>query len=162
MKKEGWKLIDPGSAAGLDGSMTKAVERDKNWFGYYWSPTAMIGKHKMVKLDFGTPYAGDDNWNNCISKPEQDCAAPKPSAWTKSEVETVVTDKFKKNADKAVIDYLGTRVFPSDVMNEMLVYMADEQADGEAAAAQFLSKHGKLWETWVSKDVAEKVKKSLK
>ena len=97
-----------------------------------------------------------------LPKPEQDCTDPKPTARTKSEVQTVVTDKFKKNADKAVIEYLGKRTFPSDVMNEMLVYMADEQADGEAAAAQFLSKHGKLWETWVSKDVAEKVKKSLK
>ena len=39
MEKKGWVLVDPGSAAGLDGSMTKAVERGENWFGYYWSPT---------------------------------------------------------------------------------------------------------------------------
>ena len=29
-KKKGWKLVDPGSSAGLDGSMTKAVERGEN------------------------------------------------------------------------------------------------------------------------------------
>ena len=45
MEKKGWVLVDPGSAAGLDGSMAKAVERGDNWFGYYWSPTAMIGKY---------------------------------------------------------------------------------------------------------------------
>ena len=43
MADKGWKLVDPGSAAGLDGSMSKAVNRSENWFGYYWSPTALIG-----------------------------------------------------------------------------------------------------------------------
>ncbi|MCK5918918.1 MAG: ABC transporter substrate-binding protein [Cocleimonas sp.] len=162
MEKKGWKLVDPGSAAGLDGSMSKAVERSKNWFGYYWSPTAMIGKYKMVKLDFGVPYAGDDNWNNCIAKAEQECKDPKPSSWTKSEVRTVVTDKFKKNADADVMDYLKKRIFPSDVMNEMLVYMKDEQADGATAAIEFLTKHSMLWTKWVSEDTAKKIKKSLK
>ena len=27
MEAKGWKLVDPGSAAGLDGSIAKAVER---------------------------------------------------------------------------------------------------------------------------------------
>ncbi len=93
MKKKGWILVDPGSAAGLDGSMAKAVERGENWFGYYWSPTAMIGKYNMVKLDFGVPFAGSENWDGCIVKPEQECADPKPSSWTQSVVNTVVTDK---------------------------------------------------------------------
>ena len=43
MEAKGWLLVDPGSAAGLGGSM-KAAERGENWFGY-WSPTAMIGKY---------------------------------------------------------------------------------------------------------------------
>ena len=45
MEKKGWVLVDPGSAAGLDGSMSKAAERGENWFGYYWAPTALIGKY---------------------------------------------------------------------------------------------------------------------
>ena len=39
MEAKGWKIVETGSAAGLDGSMAKAVERGENWFGYYWSPT---------------------------------------------------------------------------------------------------------------------------
>ena len=161
MEAKGWKLVDPGSAAGLDGSMTKAVERGENWFGYYWSPTAMIGKHKMVPLPFGVDYAGDENWNGCIALAEQDCEDPKPSAWTKSEVHTVVTDKFKNNAGPEVMDYLNKRVFPGVVMNDMLVYMGDNQAGGEDAAIEFLIQNGDVWEAWVSAEVAEKVKKAL-
>lgn len=161
MEAKGWKLVDPGSAAGLDGSMTKAVERGENWFGYYWSPTAMIGKHEMVKLPFGVEYAGDENWNGCIALAEQDCADPKPSAWTASEVHTVVTDEFKNKAGPEVMDYLNKRVFPGDVMNGMLVYMGDNQAGGEDAAIEFLIEQGAVWESWVSADIADKVKKSL-
>ena len=51
--KKGWLLVDPGSAAGLDASMAKAAERGENWFGYYWSPTALIGKYAMVPVSMG-------------------------------------------------------------------------------------------------------------
>ena len=43
MEKKGWKLIDPGSAAGLDGSIAKASDSGEPWFGYYWNPTSMVG-----------------------------------------------------------------------------------------------------------------------
>ena len=101
MEKKGWVLVDPGSAAGLDGSMAKAVERDENWFGYYWSPTTLIGKHNMQKMDFGVPFVGKDHWDICIVKAEQDCATPKKSAWATSVVNTIVTANFKKNAGVA-------------------------------------------------------------
>ena len=160
MEKKGWVLVDPGSAAGLDGSMAKAVERGENWFGYYWSPTSMIGKYKMVPVDFGVPFAGSDNWDGCIVKPEQECANPMPSAWTKSVVNTVITDRFKKAGGTAA-HYLSQRVYPGAIMNGMLVYMADNQAGGDDAAIEFLQKHEDVWTNWVSSDVAAKVKASL-
>jgi len=160
MEKKGWVLVDPGSAAGLDGSMAKAVERGENWFGYYWSPTSLIGKYNMVPVPFGVPYAGSDNWDGCIVKPEQECADPKPSAWTHSEVNTVITDRFKRAGGPAV-DYLNNRVYPGAVMNGMLVYMADNQAGGADAAIEFLQKHEDVWTKWVSSSVAAKVKASL-
>jgi glycine betaine/proline transport system substrate-binding protein len=160
MEKKGWVLVDPGTGAGLDGSMSKAVERGQNWFGYYWSPTSMIGKYKMHKLDFGVPFGGSKNWDGCIVKAEKDCANPKPSAWTKSEVNTVVTANFKKNANVA-LDFVTKRVYPGDVMNSMLVYMADQQASGKDAAYAFLEKHGNVWEKWVSSDIAKKIKSAL-
>eukprot|EP00036_Acanthoecidae_sp_10tr_P001933 CAMPEP_0182942574 /NCGR_PEP_ID=MMETSP0105_2-20130417/50933_1 /TAXON_ID=81532 ORGANISM="Acanthoeca-like sp., Strain 10tr" /NCGR_SAMPLE_ID=MMETSP0105_2 /ASSEMBLY_ACC=CAM_ASM_000205 /LENGTH=321 /DNA_ID=CAMNT_0025082323 /DNA_START=142 /DNA_END=1107 /DNA_ORIENTATION=- len=160
MEAKGWVLVDPGSAAGLDGSMSKAVERDENWFGYYWSPTAMIGKYEMVLLPFEAEFAGTDNWDGCIAKAEQDCADPQPTAWTKSEVFTVITDEFKNEAGPAV-DYLSKRIFPGEVMNGMLVYMSDNQATGEDAAYEFLKTQEDVWSTWVSPEVVEKVKSEL-
>jgi len=161
MEKKGWKLIDPGSAAGLDGSIAKASDSNEPWFGYYWNPTSMVGKYNLQPVDFGVPFAGRDNWDNCITLAEQDCANPKPTAWTKSEVNSIVTANFAKTGGKEALSYVEKRVFPGEVMNGMLVYMADNQAKGSDAAVEFLIKHEDVWTKWVSSSAAKKIKKSL-
>lgn len=157
MADKGWTLVDPGSAAGLDGSIAKAVERGEYWFGYYWAPTSIIGKYKLKLLEWETPWAGADNWDNCIMLPETDCEDPQPTAYTKSEVHTVVTDSFLKRGGVA-LDYFKGRIFPGDTMNEMLVYMTDEQAVGEDAAWHFLENYPDVWTKWVSPEAAEAIK----
>ncbi len=158
MEAKGWKIIDPGSAAGLDGSIAKANERGENWLGYYWSPTAIIGKYEMQYVPFGVEFAGNENWDSCIVV--EDCPDPKPSAWVQSEVFTIVTDDFMKSGGE-INDYLAARVYPGDVMGSMLVYMAEEQAAGEDAAIEFLTKYEDVWTAWVSEEVAAKVKGAL-
>ncbi|MGH1369474.1 MAG: glycine betaine ABC transporter substrate-binding protein [Maritimibacter sp.] len=160
MEDKGWTLVDPGSAAGLDGSIAKAVERGEYWFGYYWAPTAVIGKYGLKLLEWETEWAGAENWDGCIVKAEQDCADPKPSSYTESAVNSVITDRLMKEGGIAV-EYLTKRVFPGEVMNEMLVYMTDEQAGGEDAAYHFLETHSDVWMDWVSEDAAAKIKSAL-
>lgn len=158
MEEKGWVLVDPGSAAGLDGSIAKANERGENWIGYYWSPTSIIGKYSMVPVPWGVEYAGDENWHTCIS--QETCIDPIRSSWIKSEVFTLVTDDFMQNGGE-INDYLAARVYPGSVMGAMLVYMADEQAAGEDAAYEFLSEYEEIWTQWVSEEVAAKVKAAL-
>lgn len=160
MKEKGWVLVDPGSAAGLDGSIAKASERGEPWFGYYWSPTAIVGKYDLQMLPFEVPFAGKENWDDCIALPEQDCPNPKPTSWTKSEVFTVVTDNFIKVGGEAK-EYFEKRVISGSAMNSMLVYMEQNQAGGEDAAYYFLEKYPEVWTAWVPKEAAEKVQKGL-
>ena len=159
MEEKGWKLIDPGSAAGLDGAIAKASTRNENWFGYYWTPTSVVGKYGLVKIPFGVDY-DDDNWHNCIVKPEKECANPKPTSWTKSVVETVVTNNFMNNSGIAS-DFIKNRTYPGEIMNKMLVFMTDQKATGKDAAFEFLQKHEDVWKKWVSDDAATKIKASL-
>lgn len=158
MEAKGWVLIDPGSAAGLDASIAKANERGDNWIGYYWSPTSIIGKYNMQPVPYGVDYLGDDYWNTCISQP--DCIDPQPTSYVKSEVFTIVTDEFL-NTGGEINDFLKARVYPGPVMGSMLVYMEDEQADGEDAAIEFMIRHEDVWSTWVSEEVAAKLKDAL-
>ena len=158
MEAKGWVLIDPGSAAGLDASIAKANERGENWIGYYWSPTSIIGKYNMQPVSYGVDYLGDDYWNTCISQP--DCIDPQMTSYVKSEVFTIVTDDFL-NTGGEINDYLKARVYPGPVMGSMLVYMEDEQADGEDAAIEFMIRHEDIWSTWVSEEIAAKLRDAL-
>lgn len=158
MDAKGWTLIDPGSAAGLDGSIAKASERGENWFGYYWSPTALVGRYGLVNVPFETPFAGQDHWDDCIV--QEECLDAKPTSYIASAVETVVTDEFMSKAGVAA-DYFKSRSWPSSAMNGMLVYMNENQATGEDAAYEFLETQSDVWMQWVPADVAEKVKKGL-
>lgn len=154
---KGFVLVDTGSAAGLDGSIAKANERKQGWLGYYWAPTAILGKYKMVKLDAGVPH-DKVAFESCNTKAE--CDKPVKTDWAKSEVFTVMTDRFKKTAGPAN-DYLAKRGWSNVTVNQLLSWMSDNQASGEAGARHFLKTQPKVWQAWVSPEVAQKVSKGL-
>lgn len=153
---KGFELVDTGSAAGLDGSIAKAVEREEGWLGYYWAPTALLGRYDMVKLDMGENDVAE--WDTCTAV--IDCADPKPNGWAKSEVFTVVTDEFAQKAGVAM-EYVSNRQWGNDTVNTLLAWMTDNQATGEEGARYFLENNEDVWGQWVDADVAEKVKAAL-
>ena len=153
----GFELVDPGSGAGLSGAIAKAFARQEPWFGYYWAPTAVLGKYKMVKVDFGTG-ADKNEYMTCTSNAE--CENPKVTMYPPSLVETVTTESFAARAPEAFA-YLGKRAFKNAQMNELLAWMEDNQADGNVAMEHFLKNYESTWTPWVSADVAGKVKKAL-
>lgn len=154
---KGFVLVNTGSAAGLDGSIAKAYERKQGWLGYYWAPTSILGKYEMVKLDAGVPH-DKENFENCNSK--ADCDKPVKTDWAKSLVFTVVTDRFKQAGGPA-FDYLSKRNWGNDTVNQLLAWMSNNQATGEDGARHFLKTQPEIWTTWVSPEVADKVKASL-
>ncbi|WP_112831445.1 ABC transporter substrate-binding protein [Rhizobium cremeum] len=156
-KEKGFELIDTGSAAGLDGSIASAFEKKTGWLGYYWAPTAILGKYEMVKLSFGVEHDKAE-WDKCTAVP--DCPNPKVNAYPVSDVFTVVTKQFAdKNA--VAIDYLKTRKWDNQTVGKVLAWMDENQGTNEDAAKYFLENYGDMWTTWVSPEVAEKVKASL-
>jgi len=157
MAAKGWTLVDPGSAAGLDGSIAKASESGENWFGYYWNPTSIVGKYGLTMVDWDIAYAGDDNWVGCIAL--ADCADPQPSAWIQSRVVTALSENAYRQGSE-VIDYFAARVIPGTALNAELVWMDDNNGTGADAAAHFLA-NSDIWEAWVSEDIAAAVRAAL-
>jgi glycine betaine/proline transport system substrate-binding protein len=157
LEDSGFEMIDPGSGAGLSGSIAKAFTREEAWFGYYWAPTAVLGKYNMVKVDFGSG-VDKDEFVNCTTA--EDCAEPKVTMYPPSPVQTVTTEAFAAKSP-AAYDYVANRSFTNSQMNGLLAWMEDNQADGEVAAEYFLAEHEATWSQWVSEDVAAKVKQAL-
>lgn len=151
-------LVDTGSAAGLDGSIAKAYERKEGWLGYYWAPTALLGKYEMVRLDHGVP-ADPAEWKRCNTV--ADCPDPKKNAWPKDRVVTLVAKPFAERAGKDVMDYLNKRAWSNDTVNKLMAWMTDNQASGEDGAKHFLNENEDIWTKWVSPEAAEKIKASL-
>lgn len=157
-EKAGFNLIDSGSAAGLDGSIAKAYERKQPWVGYYWSPTALLGKYEMVKLGHGVP-ADAAEWKRCNTV--ADCPDPKPNDWPVDSVVTLVAKPFADKAGPDVMGYLNKRSWSNETVNKLMAWMTDNQATGEDGAKHFLKESPDVWTKWVSPEVAEKVKASL-
>lgn len=156
-EKAGFVLVDTGSAAGLDGSLAKAYERKEGWLGYYWAPTAILGKYDMVKLEYGVPF-DEAEWKRCNTVAE--CPDPKRNEWPKDSVQTLVTTEFAERAGPA-LDYLKARSWSNETVNKLLAWMTDNQATGEEGAEYFLENNEDIWTKWVTPDVAEKVKSAL-
>ena len=154
----GFDLVDTGSAAGLDGSIAKAYERKQAWVGYYWSPTALLGKYPMVKLDAGVPHDAAE-WKRCNTVAS--CPDPKPNAWPVDHVYTLVSKTFSERVNPSVMDYLKKRAWSNATVNALMAWMTDNQASGEEGAKHFFKENPDVWAKWVSPDAAKKIKAAL-
>lgn len=147
MEEKGWEMIEPGSYAAEDATISRAAQRNEPWFGYYSAPTAFVGKYNLVKLDWGVGFAGQENWN-CITKP--DCPNPQPSSWTESFVRTIFTDEYNQKVSPEIKDYFASRVIPGDVMNGLLLYMDNNQATPDEVAEYFIDTNKDMVNNWLN------------
>eukprot|EP01037_Dinobryon_pediforme_P017301 gene17301-17491_t len=157
-EKAGFTLVDTGSAAGLDGSIAKAYEHKEAWVGYYWAPTALLGKYPMVRLNAGVPYDAAE-WKRCNTVAS--CPDPKRNEWPADTVVTLVAKTFAAKTSPDVLDYLGKRSWSNTTVNALMSWMIDNQATGEDGAKHFLKENKAIWTKWVSADAAKKIEAAL-
>ncbi|WP_224703056.1 glycine betaine ABC transporter substrate-binding protein [Devosia aquimaris] len=153
---DAWNLFSPGSGGALDASIARAFTREEPILFYYWGPTAILGKYDAVALDMGESkpevYACNTN-PDCTDEPGVTAYPSSPAivgaaAWVKEEAPTVA-------------DYFSKVGLTNAEISELLVYGDENQADAEATAINFLKTKEDVWTTWVSPEVADKVRASL-
>ena len=157
LASSGFEMVDPGSAAGLSGSIAKAFARKEAWFGYYWSPTDVLGKYEMTKVDFETGI-DKEGYQNCITQP--DCLEPKATMYPPSPGYSSTTESFAINSP-AAYKYVSLRSFNNRQMSKLLAWMEENQADSEEAMLYFLQTYPEVWQAWLPKEVSKKVLDSL-
>lgn len=155
---KGFRLLDPGSAAGLDGAIAKAYERQEGFVTYYWAPTALLGKYEMVMLQASVPHDAAE-WKRCNTNLE--CPDPKVNAWPVDKVYTVVTKAFADRTSPEVMAYFNTRGWSNATVGKLMAWQTENQAAGEEGAKHFLQESKDLWSKWVPAEVAEKVEAAL-
>ena len=136
-----------GSDAALSGSMAGAYERGQPWFGYYWAPTAALGRFDMYPLE--EPAFDQEIWETTRA-----CAYPS------NNVNVSVNAEFaERNPD--VVEFLRNYRTETAQHNAVLAYLSDEGATHEEAAMHYLREYEDWWTQWVPSDVAAAVKAAL-
>ncbi len=140
----GIEIFNHGSGETLATSMASAYESREPWFGYYWAPTAPLGRYDMVKVDMGEYVAKEHN------------AAQNPDAgnvgrtnFPAAPVLTAVTTDFSEQHPE-ITEFLSNMTFKVETMNEIVAWMDENSASGEEGAVYYLTNHQDTWSDWLS------------
>lgn len=157
MEAKGWRIIDPGSGTGLNAYWEGAVVKQHGAFGYYWTPTVLVGRLNLHSMQSEEGFVGYENWTNCISVAVEECENPLPTSFPLAKTGTIIT----LGLDSAVVDYVTARGFDGSVITSMLVWSDDNQATAEDAAVEFITRHPEIWTEWVTSEAATRINASL-
>lgn len=138
----------PGSDAAIVASLVDAYKNGEAWVGYYWSPTAVTAKYDLTLLE-EAPY-DKETWEETRA--------------TEFPPNDVVVAVHKDLPDQApdVVEFLSNYETNSELTEEALKYMDENDATPDEAADWWMQEHEDLWTSWVTDDVAAKVKDALK
>jgi len=148
--------FDPGSGDGLKGSIAKAYEQKQAWVGYYWAPTAILGRYKMVQLKLNP---SDPVGHACNTK--KDCSKPHAGSYPPSRVLSTTTKAFSVS-HPAEFAFIAKVSIPNATMNAILAWGEKNQGKGAEMAGYFMQTQKSLWRKWMPADVAKKVEAALK
>ena len=140
-----------GSGETLAASIGSAYTSKEPWFGYYWSPSLVLGKYPMVQVDLGPHDASKQACNS-----DTDCATPTMQSWPSSVVTTVVTSEFEAS-HPAETDVMRNLSFTNNMMNSLLAWQDAESATGDEAAVYFLSTQQDIWSSWINDSARSKL-----
>lgn len=139
--------FSPGSDAAIITSLVDAYNKGEGWVGYYWAPTAITAQYDLVLLE--EPEYDEAQW-------EEDST----TAFPPNDVVVAVHKDFPDQAPE-VTEFLEKYETSSELTEEALNYMEENDADPDEAAIWWMKEHEDIWTSWVSEEVAEKVKKAL-
>lgn len=156
MEGKGIEIFNHGSGETLATAIASAYADKKPWFGFYWAPTAILGKYPMVLVETA---AYDADLHSCNSS--KDCAQPGLSAYPGAAVKTAVTTGFQQR-EPEIADLMSNISFTNDQMNGVLAWMEDNNASAEEGAVYFLTNNKQQWGGWLSDHAREKLSAILK
>jgi len=145
----GIEVFDHGSGETLSTSLAAAYENREPWFGYYWGPTAVLGKYEMVKVALG-----DVNGEVHSANQNKDNPNPGVSDFPPAPVLTVATAALTER-EPGVAALMGNVSFDVGLLSGLLAWQEENSASAEEAAVYFLTTQSGVWSQWID-DAARK------
>lgn len=151
VEESGISIFNHGSGETLAASIASAFEDGEPWFGYYWSPTKVLGKYDMTKIELG-PVDLEIHARN----QDKDRDVPEISDFPPSPVWTVVSTEFEAEQPE-VAAFLSEMSFGVAEMSAILAWQDENGASAEETAVHFLQTNKDTWSTWLSDDARAKL-----
>ncbi|WP_312493308.1 ABC transporter substrate-binding protein [Pseudomonas cremoris] len=144
-----------GSGAALDAEVASSIRRGKPVLFYYWSPTPLLGRFKLVKLE--EPPFDAEAW-----KTLSDAKNPNPIGTRSMPAKLAigVSAPFKAQYPQLVSVFEKVDL-PIDLLNSLLADMSEKRTQPRQVALAFLKEQPQVWQQWVPADVAAKVNAAL-
>ena len=158
LKESGIEIFNHGSGETLSASMAAAYKNKQPYFGYYWGPTAILGRLNMVAVDMG-PH--NPKAHKCNAKGPDKCATVGKTSYPAAPVLTVVTKTFKEK-NPEVFKLVSNISFTNKEISSVLAWKDSKKASDSEAAANWLTKNKATWSKWVSTAALAKLDKIIK
>ncbi|WP_093968656.1 ABC transporter substrate-binding protein [Actibacterium lipolyticum] len=148
----GYEIFLHGSGETLATSIASAFENKEPWLGYYWAPTAILGKYPMVSVDLGVDY----NEEVFLCAANAECTAEGVSSWPVGPVKTIVTTDFSSR-EPDIAALMANVSFTNAQMGEILAWKEANNGSNEEAAVFFLTNYKDVWADWINDAAKEKL-----
>lgn len=125
-----------GTGPALDAAVLSSYKRKQPILFYYWSPTALLGKVDLVKLD------------------------ERPGVDKSVSIQVGLSKTFHDEAPE-LVTVLSKVNIPIDMLNSYLARMSTENVSASELATIFLADNPQIWSDWVSTEALQKIKNSL-
>ncbi|AZD09995.1 putative periplasmic substrate-binding protein [Pseudomonas chlororaphis] len=144
-----------GSGAALDAEVSSSIRRGKPVLFYYWSPTPLLGKFKLVKLE--EPAFDAEAWKTLA-----DAGNPHPRGTRSMPAHLAigVSAPFKAQYPE-LVSFFEKVDLPIDLLNRTLGQMSETRQPPRQVAEAFLREQPQVWHGWVPSEVASRVSAAL-
>ena len=140
-----------GSGAALDAEITSSIRRGKPVLFYYWSPTPLMGRFKLVRLE--EPPFDAQAWATLTDASNP---APTGSRSLPAKLSIGVSKAFHEQYPDLVA-FFSKVDLPIDTLNAVLAHMSEQRQDPALAARAFLKDNPQVWHPWLPDEVRGKV-----
>ncbi|MCE1116722.1 MULTISPECIES: ABC transporter substrate-binding protein [Pseudomonas] len=144
-----------GTGAALDAEISSAIRRGQPVLFYYWSPTPLMGRYELVRLE--EPAFDATAWATLTDANNPN---PQGSRSLPAKLSIGVSKAFHDQYPELVAVFEKVDL-PIDTLNKALAVMSETRQKPREAALAFLQEHPEVWKAWLPADKAAKVEAGL-
>ena len=139
------------SGEALRESIERAARLELPWFGYYWAPNALLGRHPMRMVAMNDL---DAKGFRCNAR--KNCEEPHAGAYPLWRVLSIARSAFVES-HPAEVEVLRRISIPEGVMNGLLVRYESEMESPQTVVDAFVRDQVELWSAWMPEEAVPDV-----